>query len=124
MRLFERADEARFVQKLQDDNLLSAVTLLVTDTMTGNPRDAICLSELTETLLDKRRPGVVVTPLVSGTFDAMDVAEALYCAGYTGELVVIASDLPRPHLVERELRESAPGLCVTLSVPGKANAPH
>lgn len=124
MRLFEQQDREALARTLTKDRLTSGEALLVAERGTQASMQVICLSQITDELLDKLRPNVVMTPLVSDSFDALEVAEVLYCAGYTGELIVIASKLPRPKLVERELRDSAPGLRVTLSMSGDAAATH
>ncbi len=115
---------ANFAHGIRRDNISASRVLVVSDTCFDEEIQTATLVDVDDTLLDKVRPTVVVTPLVSWTFDALDVAEALYCAGYTGELVVLASHLPSPAVVERELRDTAPGLCITLSVPDRSNAPH
>lgn len=115
---------ARFARRVRINNMSSGQTLLVADGVAADDVPIIALSELDDTFLDKLRPAIIVTPLVSVTFDALDVAESLFCAGFTGELVVMAANLPHPHVVEKELRDIAPGLRVTLSVSNRSNAPH
>jgi hypothetical protein len=122
MRPIETDTVASFAKKLCGTTQVSGQTLLVTDI--GTATKAVSLWQVDDTLLDKLRPRIVVTPLVSAAFDAMDVAETLYCAGYTGELIVMATALPSPRIVEQELRDCAPGLRVTLSMPDKATGPH
>lgn len=124
MRPMELRSVASFAHSMRRDNLSADSILLIADACHDPEVPAVTLSALDDTLLDKLRPSVIITPLVSWCFDALDVAEALYCAGYTGELVVIAANLPSPAVVERELRDTAPGLCITLSVPDRGNAPH
>lgn len=62
---------------------------------------------LSDEILMKYRPELVVTPLFSDRFDAVDVAEALAFAGYYGELWAIGPALPNPRLIEQELRDFA-----------------
>ncbi|MEM8581017.1 MAG: hypothetical protein AAGF50_07460 [Pseudomonadota bacterium] len=124
MRPLELRSVAHFAHTIRSENLSAGNVLVVADARMDAEVPSVNLSEVDDTLLDKVRPTVIVTPLVSWGFDALDVAEALYCAGYTGELVVMASNLPSPKVVERELRDTAPGLCITLSVPDRGNAPH
>lgn len=124
MRPTELEKVAHFASSLRRKNVSAGKTLLVSDGVVEDDVPVVRLSDLDDTLLDKLRPSIIVTPLVSIAFDALDVAETLYCAGFTGELVVMAANLPHPHVVERELRDTAPGLRLTLSVTNRSNAPH
>ncbi|WP_095589666.1 hypothetical protein [Actibacterium ureilyticum] len=62
----------------------------------------------------------VIAPLVSEQFDALDLAYELDRAGYMGKLLVVAPALPRPEIVEREIRTISPDLQVELI----RRAPH
>ncbi|WP_425090320.1 hypothetical protein [Tropicimonas sp. S265A] len=124
MRPLEGHAVADFAQRLRQDNADNRHKLLVVDACANAADDAICVTQIDPDFLDTRRPEVVLTPLVSATFDAVEVAEALWCAGFTGELIVMAGPLPRPKLVESELRAVAPGVTLTLNVPSKAAAAH
>ncbi|MEM1079506.1 MAG: hypothetical protein AAGI09_13375 [Pseudomonadota bacterium] len=64
----------------------------------------------------KYRPELIVTPLFSERFDAVDVAETLAFAGYYGELWAIGPALPNPKLIERELRDVAQNILCRLIV--------
>lgn len=66
--------------------------------------------------LMKYRPELIVTPLFSERFDAVDVAETLAFAGYYGELWAIGPALPNPRLIERELRDVAQNIVCRLIV--------
>ncbi|WP_372604007.1 hypothetical protein [Actibacterium sp.] len=57
---------------------------------------------------------LIVTPLVSDYFDAMDMATELALAGYRGTYAVILPRLPRPEIVRRELNAICPGLRIEL----------
>ena len=73
--------------------------------------------ELSAALLAEVAPSVVVMPLFSADQDAMAVIEALEGMGFKGRILVIAPALPRPALVERELRAAGPGERLTLVTP-------
>lgn len=70
--------------------------------------------EFTDLSLEKFRPELVVAPLFSEFFDAVDVAETLAFAGYFGELWAICPELPNPQLIEQELREFTGGISLRL----------
>lgn len=62
-------------------------------------------------------PGLIILPLFTASHDAMTVIERLEELGYAGRLTVLAPQLPRPRLVERELRSLGPGTRLTLISP-------
>lgn len=68
-------------------------------------------------LLADLMPSVVVTRLFAGYYDAVSVIERLAELDYTGRIFVIAPALPRPHLVEHELRAAGPGARLMLVTP-------
>lgn len=74
-------------------------------------------SELSAALLAEVAPARIVLPLFSGSCDAMSVIEELEALGYRGQILVIAPPLPRPALVERELRAAGPGERLVLITP-------
>ena len=49
-------------------------------------------------------PDLVVFPLFSATLDAIVVLTRLNELGYTGHCLVLTPRLPKPHLIEAELR--------------------
>ncbi|NBZ86001.1 hypothetical protein GV832_00260 [Rhodobacteraceae bacterium CYK-10] len=74
-------------------------------------------SDLSAALLAELRPDRIVLPLFTGSCDAMTVVEQLEALRYAGKIVVIAPPLPKPTLVERELRGAGPGDRLTLVTP-------
>jgi len=74
-------------------------------------------ADLTADLLTRHTPNRVVLPLLSGDHDAIQVIEMLESLGYAGSIVVIGPDLPKPHLVEQELRRLGPGPRLVLLTP-------
>jgi hypothetical protein len=73
--------------------------------------------ELSAALLAETRPERIVLPLFAGPGDVMVVIEQLEALGYAGQIVIIAPKLPRPELVERELRALGPGGRLALITP-------
>jgi hypothetical protein len=74
-------------------------------------------AELTPALLAQLAPSVVVLPLFAGAHDAMSMVEGLDDFGFRGMIFEIAPPLPRPQLVERELRAASPGARLMLVSP-------
>jgi hypothetical protein len=72
------------------------------------------LAELTAELLVQARPDRVICPLFGAGLDAYSVIERLEALGYAGEIAVLCPPLPRPRLVEAELRAQGPGQRLTL----------
>ena len=63
------------------------------------------------------QPGFVIVPLFAAAFDAMMVVERLEALGYAGRIAVVAPALPKPALVEAELRGLGPGARLVLICP-------
>jgi hypothetical protein len=72
---------------------------------------------LTAARLRELAPTIVILPLFSATHDAIAVVETLQAFGFSGRIMVIAPNLPRPQLVERELRAAGPGTRLMLVSP-------
>lgn len=70
--------------------------------------------------IDGLNPDVVITAIVSSSFDCMDVAGKLTEAEFSGQMNVLSRSLPRPELVLRELRSTYPTIEVDLitTLPG------
>jgi hypothetical protein len=74
----------------------------------------ISLPELTADLMAQARPDRVICMLFGAGLDAYAVIERLESLGYGGAITVLAPHLPRPKLVEAELRAIGPGRRLTL----------
>ncbi len=72
---------------------------------------------LTAALLLEVAPSTVVLPLFASEHDALSMVERLEELGFAGRILVIAPRLPRPQLVERELRAAGPGQRLLLVSP-------
>ncbi len=74
-------------------------------------------ADLGADLLAELKPVQVIMPLFAQGYDAMTAIEELERLQFTGRITVIAPKLPRPRLVERELRSLGPGLRLALISP-------
>ncbi len=61
-------------------------------------------------------PDVILCPLFSAATDAVQIVEHLADLGYTGPVFAIGPDLPRPELVQEEIRAIAPAITFRLVV--------
>ncbi len=62
-------------------------------------------------------PGLIIVPLFAANYDAAMAVDLLEDLGYLGRIAVLAPILPRPRLVERELRSLGPGERLVLISP-------
>lgn len=74
-------------------------------------------SDLSAALLALHQPSRIILPLFAAGFDATAAVEELEALGYRGRITVLAPDLPKPRLVERELQNLGPGARLTLISP-------
>lgn len=68
-------------------------------------------------------PEMVVSPLISPRFDAVELAVELRKAAFRGKLVVVCDKLPDPALIRQELENQASGFSVSLLVLGQQDKP-
>ena len=73
------------------------------------PFTQLCLAELA-----RIAPDLVVFPLFSTTLDAIVVLTRLNELGYRGRCLVLTPRLPKPHLIEAELRDHCGAMQVEL----------
>ncbi|MBL3568430.1 hypothetical protein DSD19_11030 [Rhodovulum sp. BSW8] len=57
---------------------------------------------------------MVVSPLLTEQFDAMDLATQLELGGYRGLYVVVTPVVPNPEIIRREIAALCPGITVQL----------
>ena len=80
------------------------------------------LDDVDPTSLRRIAPDLVLSPLVSDGFDAVDVAIRLMLADYSGRYRVVAEHMPDANIVRAEISAIAPGLDFDLLVlPRPAN---
>lgn len=60
--------------------------------------------------LDRFRPDLIVSPIVTPRFDCLDVAYALHRHGFSGPFRALSRGLPNPGMIEREVSQLCPGL--------------
>lgn len=75
------------------------------------------IEALTARILSALQPELVVLPLFGPVHDAASYIERLQELGYDRRITVLAPPLPRPALVERELRDLGPGARLVLISP-------
>ena len=68
------------------------------------------IEDVTEEILDRLRPSVVISPALSRRFDCIDLAQILCSYSYKGRYRAVSHELPNPTMVEREIRQLCPGL--------------
>lgn len=74
------------------------------------------IDQLTPFTLRRHAPDLIMSPLLSGSFDAVDVAEKLNAARFRGMYRVVADNLPDPEIIHRDIRAAAPDLDFDLLV--------
>ncbi len=72
--------------------------------------------EIDAALLARVRPEKVICPMIGEDYDALSVATLLRSLDFGGTLVVVAPELPNPRMVEREIRNQAGGLRVSVVI--------
>lgn len=75
------------------------------------------LGDLDAGFLRDTAPACVILPLFAADYDALAAVELLQDLGYLGRIAVMAPALPRPRLVEQELRQLGPGARLVLISP-------
>ena len=70
--------------------------------------------DLSPELIGDRGVDTVLAPLLTKTFDAVELAEYLATQAFEGMLIIASEVLPNAKLVQREIARSAPGLNVEL----------
>ena len=117
-------DKNSALNLLAQPTVLDPITLLVGTTLTDLPAtlrsrlknrvESLPLVYIHAVLSRAPETREIIAPLFSDTFDAMELAEELFRADYTGALTVIAPSLPEPELVLEELQSICPDARVQL----------
>lgn len=82
----------------------------------GAPRPALAgfhfaaVADLSPSLLAALRPDLILSPLLAGSHDVIDVARRLAELGYAGRYRALADHLPDPAIILTEVRLIAPAL--------------
>lgn len=67
-------------------------------------------------MLQDQKSDIILSPLVSEDFDAVDVAGVLSALAYDGPYRAVTDTLPVPAIISREVRNHAPYLDFDLVV--------
>ena len=70
----------------------------------------ISFEEVTEAMLDRYNPTLVISPILAPSFDCIELSLLLHNIGFTGKYRAMAQDLPKPELVVREVSQMCPRL--------------
>lgn len=76
----------------------------------------IDLSALNSDVIKEEDPDIILSPLVSDDFDAVDVAGLLSDLAYNGPYRALTNDLPNTELIKSEVRHHAPQIDFDLVV--------
>lgn len=72
--------------------------------------------EVTDTVLGEYDPSMILSPVLARHFDCIELAVLLHNLGFTGAYRAMAKDMPKPELIEREVRQMCPRLDFQLLV--------
>ncbi len=75
---------------------------------------ALPFAVLTEEVMARLAPDLIICPLVAEDFDAFELAALAAAAGFCGRFLAAVGRVPNPGLVERELRGQFPGMAFEL----------
>lgn len=67
-------------------------------------------SDLTTQLLQAVAPDIVLSNMISRSFDCLDLAQFLHQAGFQGRYRIIDANVPNPRLIMHEINVLCPGL--------------
>jgi len=74
-------------------------------------------AQLADLLRSRLHPALIVAPLSTRDFDAVELARLLHDSAFKGVFYAVAPPLPAPALVLSEIRRVAPGLLFDLLTP-------
>ena len=66
--------------------------------------------EVTDALLNELNPSTIFSPVLARRFDCIELAILLHNLGFTGAYRAMTKDMPKPDLIEREVRQMCPRL--------------
>ena len=70
----------------------------------------IAFEDIDEEALEELEPAIILSPVLAKSFDCIELALLLAKLGFTGEYRALARDLPKPEVIEREVRQLCPTL--------------
>lgn len=71
-------------------------------------------SDITRELITALNPDIIMSAMLCGSFDCIDLAETLHGVGFIGRYRVIVPHLPNPGIISAEIRSLCPGLDFSL----------
>lgn len=70
----------------------------------------LAFHDVNEFALAVIQPSIIYSPVLARNFDCIELAMLLQNIGYTGIYRAVIQDLPKPELIEREVRQMCAGL--------------
>ena len=70
----------------------------------------VSIEDVTDVLMSRLCPSVVLSPALTDRFDCIDLAMILHGIEFKGRYRAISGELPNPRMVENEIRQLCPGL--------------
>lgn len=67
-------------------------------------------SDITQETLGHFDPEVICSPVLAYSFDCIDLALLLHSLNFQGQYTAFGADLPKPAMIEREVRQLCPQL--------------
>ena len=74
----------------------------------------VSIEDVTDVLMSRLCPSVVLSPALTDRFDCIDLAMLLHSLRFKGRYCAISGDLPDPSMVEREIKSLCRGLNFTI----------
>jgi len=71
--------------------------------------------DVSRDLITALNPDIVMSPMLCGSFDCIDLAQTLHEIGFIGCYRIIVPHLPNPHIIATEIKSLCPGLEFSLS---------
>jgi hypothetical protein len=68
------------------------------------------IADIGARLIETLCPDVIVSPLITRSFDCIDLAQLLETLGYRGAYCAVTRALPRPEMIRTEIRALCPRL--------------
>jgi len=65
---------------------------------------------LEQTIFDGMSPRLVLSPLISNGYDALEFATRLHTLGFRGRYRALVDELPDTTIINREIRRAAPSI--------------
>ena len=71
----------------------------------GGQISFMAFEDLSEATLGHLQPSVIYSPVLARSFDCIEMAMLLESIGFAGIYRAFATDLPKPQVIEREVRQ-------------------